>query len=142
MKVSKLMVFLIMAAVFTGLRLQGGYLDVGSNPEKIKVVGTQLISVPWEGDGYRFKGWSPDSKSILLIFGKDEFRLQNIETDQVLKFHPTFMSALNLYREKFVVDFVPETGNLIYYRENEIFEYDFSTYKSKTNYFGGKNEIN
>jgi hypothetical protein len=71
MKVSKLMVFLILVAVLTGLRLQGGYLDVGSNPEKIKVVGTQIISVPWEGDGYRFKGWSPDGE-FFAIGRRDE----------------------------------------------------------------------
>jgi len=183
MNVSKLMVLLIMVGVLTGLRLQGEYLNVGSDPEKIKVVSTQIISVPWEGDGYRFKGWSPDgeffavarrdeispdeaknkkradetmvftkegqlykkfsgaailwspdSTSILLIFGKDEFRLQNIKTDQSLKFCPTFMSSLDRYRERFVVDFVQATGNLIYYRQNEIFEYDFSTGKSKLIY--------
>jgi Tol biopolymer transport system component len=44
------------------------------------------------------------------------------------------MSEIFLYQEKFVVDFVPETGNLIYYRINEIFEYDFSTDKSKLIY--------
>jgi Tol biopolymer transport system component len=183
MNVSKLMALLVLVGVLTGLRLQGDYLDVGTNPEKIKVVDTQIIDVQWEGDGYRFKGWSPDgeyfavarrdrfdpgdaknknrvdetmvftkegqlhkkysgaaiiwspdSKSILLIFGRDEFRLQNIKTGQIVKFQPTFIGTYDAYRESFVVDFVPETGNLIYYRHNEIFEYDFSTAQSKQIY--------
>jgi hypothetical protein len=71
MNVSKLVVFLILVGVLTGLRLQGNYLDVGSNPEKIKVVNTQIISVPWEGDGYRFKGWSPDGE-FFAVARRDE----------------------------------------------------------------------
>ncbi|MGD2092677.1 MAG: hypothetical protein PVH61_41305 [Candidatus Aminicenantes bacterium] len=183
MNESKLMVLLVLVGVLTGLRLQGEYLEVGTNPEKIKVVNTQIISVPWERYGFRFKGWSPDgeyfavarrdefygdaarnklrvdetmvftkegqlhkkysgaaikwspdSNSILLIFGDDEFRLQNIKTGHLVKFNPTFIGTYDAYRERFVVDFVPATGNLIYYRLNEIFEYDFSTNKSSLIY--------
>ncbi|MGD2093296.1 MAG: hypothetical protein PVH61_44460, partial [Candidatus Aminicenantes bacterium] len=183
MNISKLMVLLVVVGVLTGLRLQGNYLEVGTNPEKIKVVNTKIISVPWEGDGYRFKGWSPngeyfavarrdrfygddarnklrvdetmvftkegelhkkysgtaikwspDSNSILLIFGDDEFRLQNIKTAHLVKFNLTFIGTYDPYIEKFVVGFVPATGNLIYYRLNEIFEYDFSTNKSSLIY--------
>ena len=185
MKLSKLMVFIIMVGVLTGLRLQGNYLDVGTNPEKIKVVNTQIISVPWERYGFRFKGWSPDgeyfalarrdefsshdeknknrvdetmvftkegklykkysgaaikwsldSKSILLISEIYDFRLQNIKTGQGFTFHPTFLllNSFVQYRERCVMDFVPATGNLIYYRDNEIFEYDFNTYQSKSIY--------
>ncbi|MGD2093253.1 MAG: hypothetical protein PVH61_44240, partial [Candidatus Aminicenantes bacterium] len=78
--------------------------------------------------------WSPDSNSILLIFGDDEFRLQNIKTGHLVKFQPTFIGTYDAYRESFVVDFVPATGNLIYYRLNEIFEYDFNTNKSSLIY--------
>jgi Tol biopolymer transport system component len=183
MNISRLMVFLIIGVVLSGLKLQGGYLDVGSDPEKIKVVCTQIITVPWECDGYSFKGWSPDgeyfavarrdeislndaenknrvdetlvftndgqlykkysgaaimwapdSTSILLIFGLYESRLQNIKTGQIATFDTTIMSTLNLYREYCVVDFVPATGNLIYYRDNKIFEYNFKTGKSKLIY--------
>ncbi|MGD2088480.1 MAG: hypothetical protein PVH61_20050 [Candidatus Aminicenantes bacterium] len=183
MNISKLMVLLAVVGVLTGLRLQGNYLEVGTNPDKIKVVNTKIISVPWERYGFRFKDWSPDgeyfavarrdefdpgdaknksrvdetmvftkegqlhkkysgaaikwspdSNSILLIFGKDEFRLQNIKTGHLTKFHLTFMTEIYLYQEKFVVDFDPSTGNLIYYRLNDIFEYDFSTDKSKLIY--------
>jgi dipeptidyl aminopeptidase/acylaminoacyl peptidase len=177
------MVLLAAVGVLTGLRLQGNYLEVGINPEKIKVVNTKIISVPWEGDGFRFKGWSPDgeyfavarrdrfygddarnklrvdetmvftkegelhkkysgaaikwspdSNSILLIFGDDEFRLQNIKTGHLVKFQPNFIGTYDAYRESFVVDFVPSTGNLIYYRLNDIFEYDFKTNKSSLIY--------
>jgi Tol biopolymer transport system component len=69
-----------------------------------------------------------------LIFGDDEFRLQNIKTGHLVKFQPTFIGTYDSYRERFVVDFVPSTGNLIYYRFNEIFEYDFSTNKSSLIY--------
>ena len=49
------------------------YLDVGDDPEKIKIVSTQEIIVPSD---YEFKGWSPDGE--YFAFSRMEWNTNNI----------------------------------------------------------------
>ena len=57
---------LVMLVLFLGTavgNLFAQYLDVGDDPELIKIINTKEISIP---DGYEFKQWSPDGEFFTI----------------------------------------------------------------------------